>query len=312
MAKKKVVVALGHSALGVTLPEQMNAVKTAAKSIADLVENGCQVVISHSNGPQVGMIHKAMNEFGKLHGDYTNAPMSVCSAMSQGYIGYDLQNAIHEELLRRGIFKTVVTVITQVAVDPYDEAFFHPTKTIGRILTKEEADQEKKKGNYVVPVEGGYQRIIASPEPKEIIEIDAIRSLVEAGHIVIACGGGGIPVLRQETHLKGASAVIEKDLASSVLADSLHADELIILSGIEHLVLHEGTEHEIILKNLSVSEAKEYVDKQVFPQETTGAKLSASIAFVGENKERRAIITELTKALEGHEGKTGTIITSIS
>lgn len=312
MAKKKVVVALGHSALGVTLPEQMNAVKTAAKSIADLVENGCQVVISHSNGPQVGMIHKAMNEFGKLHGDYTNAPMSVCSAMSQGYIGYDLQNAIHEELLRRGIFKTVVTVITQVAVDPYDEAFFHPTKTIGRILTEEEADQEKKKGNYVVPVEGGYQRIIASPEPKEIIEIDAIRSLVEAGHIVIACGGGGIPVLRQETHLKGASAVIEKDLASSVLADSLHADELIILSGIEHLVLHEGTEHEIILKNLSVSEAKEYVDKQVFPQETTGAKLSASIAFVGENKERRAIITELTKALEGHEGKTGTIITSIS
>ena len=284
MAKKKVVVALGHSALGVTLPEQMNAVKTAAKSIADLVENGCQVVISHSNGPQVGMIHKAMNEFGKLHGDYTNAPMSVCSAMSQGYIGYDLQNAIHEELLRRGIFKTVVTVITQVAVDPYDEAFFHPTKTIGRILTEEEADQEKKKGNYVVPVEGGYQRIIASPEPKEIIEIDAIRSLVEAGHIVIACGGGGIPVLRQETHLKGASAVIEKDLASSVLADSLHADELIILSGIEHLVLHEGTEHEIILKNLSVSEAKEYVDKQVFPQETTGAKLSASIAFVGENK----------------------------
>lgn len=309
MMKKKVVVALGHSALGVTLPEQMDAVKTAAKSIADLVEQGCQVIISHSNGPQVGMIHRAMNEFGKLHGDYTNAPMSVCSAMSQGYIGYDLQNAIHEELLFRGIFKTVVTVITQVAVDPYDEAFFQPTKTIGRILTKEEAEQETKKGNHVVEVEGGFQRIIAAPEPKEIIEIDAIRSLVDAGHIVIACGGGGIPVLRQDTHLKGASAVIEKDLASSVLADALQADELMILSGIEHLILNEGTKNEQVLEHVSVAEAKEYVENGSFPKETTGAKLSASISFIGEHENRRAIITELTKALDAIEGKTGTIIT---
>ena len=310
MMKKKVVVALGHSALGVNLPEQMSAVQVAAKSIADLVEEGCQVTISHSNGPQVGMIHRAMNEFGKLHGEYTNAPMSVCSAMSQGYIGYDLQNAIHEELLHRGIFKTVVTVITQVSVDPYDEAFFHPTKTLGRILTEEEAKEETKKGNHVVAVEGGFQRIIAAPEPKEIIEIDAIRSLVDAGHIVIACGGGGIPVLRQDTHLKGASAVIEKDLASSILADSLDADELLILSGIEHLVLNEGTDNEQILGQISISEAKHYVENEAFPKETTGAKLSASISFIGEHKERRAIITELTKALEGHEGKTGTIITA--
>ena len=310
MVKKKVVVALGHSALGVTLPEQMAAVKVAASSIADLIENGCQVVISHSNGPQVGMIHRAMNEFSKIHGDFTNAPMSVCSAMSQGYIGYDLQNALHEELLRRGIFKTVVTVITQVAVDPYDDAFFQPTKTIGRILTEEEAEMEKKKGNHVVPVEGGFQRIIASPEPKEIIEIDAIKSLVDAGHIVIACGGGGIPVLRQDVHLKGASAVIEKDLTSAVLANALNVDELMILSGIEHLTIHEGTEKEVVLKNISTKTAKEYVENGFFPKETTGAKLSASISFIGDNKERRAVITELTKALEGHEGKTGTIITA--
>ena len=309
MVKKKVVVALGHSALGVTLPEQMAAVKIAAKSIADLVENGCQVIISHSNGPQVGMIHRAMNEFSKIHGDFTSAPMSVCSAMSQGYIGYDLQNALHEELLHRGIFKTVLTVITQVAVEPYDEAFFQPTKTIGRILTEEEAEQEQKKGNHVVPVEGGFQRIIAAPEPKEIIEIDAIKTLVDAGHIVIACGGGGIPVLRQDTHLKGASAVIEKDLASAVLADALHADELLILSGIEHLSLDAGTDQEVVLKNISTKEAAEYVTTGAFPKETTGAKLAASISFIGEHKERRAIITELTKALDGHNGKTGTIIT---
>lgn len=310
MSKKKIVVALGHRALGVTLPEQMAAVKIAANSIADLVEEGCQVILSHSNGPQVGMVHRAMNEFGKIHGDYTSAPMSVCSAMSQGYIGYDLQNAIHEELLRRGIFKTVVTVITQVAVDPYDEAFFQPTKTIGRIMTEEEADLEEKKGNHVVPVEGGYQRIIAAPEPKEIIEIDAIRSLMDAGHIVIACGGGGIPVLRQDLHLKGASAVIEKDLASSLLAKSLHADDLIILSGIEHLVAKEGTPEEHKLEQITVSEAKKYVESGEFPKETTGAKLMAAVSFIGEQKDRRAIITELTKALEGFQGKTGTIITA--
>lgn len=311
MSKKKVVVALGHCALGVTLPEQMKAVKIAAKSVADLVEEGCQVVISHSNGPQVGMIHRAMNEFGKLHGNYTNAPMSVCSAMSQGYIGYDLQNAIHEELLHRGIFKTVVTILTQVAVDPYDEAFFQPTKTIGRILTKEEAEQEEKKGNHVVPVEEGYQRIIAAPEPKEIIEIDAIRSLVDAGHIVVACGGGGIPVLRQDLHLKGASAVIEKDYASSLLANSLDADDLMILSGVEHLVLNEGTPEESPLEQITVSEAKTYVENGTFPKETTGAKLVSAVSFVGENSKRRTIITELTKALDGFQEKTGTIIKAI-
>ena len=220
--KKKVVVALGHRALGTTLPEQKVAVKKTAVSIADLVEEGYQVVITHSNGPQVGMIHTAMNEFSTNHPDYTASPMSVCSAMSQGYIGYDLQNAIREELIGRVIYRSVCTVITQVTVDPYDEAFYTPTKVVGRIMSAEDAAVERKKGNYVVEVPGqGFRRVVASPNPVDIVEVDAIRTLTDAGHIVIACGGGGIPVLQQNNHLKGASGVIEKDLTAGKLAEQI-------------------------------------------------------------------------------------------
>ena len=214
MKRKKIVVALGHKALGTTLPEQKAAVKRSAKVIADLVAAGADVVITHSNAPQVGMIHMAMNEFGKMHTDYSAAPMSVCSAMSEGYIGYDLQNAIRAELLRRGIFKTTSTILTQVEVDPYDDAFNNPVKLIGRTLTKEEADAEEEKGNYVTKTEDGYRRIVAAPKPQDIVEIDSIRLLLDAGQVVIAAGGGGIPVLPQNEELKGASAVIEKDLTS--------------------------------------------------------------------------------------------------
>ena len=168
MKRKKLVVALGHKALGTTLPEQKAAVKHSAKVIADLVAAGADVVITHSNAPQVGMIHMAMNEFGKLHTDYSAAPMSVCSAMSEGYIGYDLQNSIRAELLRRGIFKTTSTILTQVEVDPYDDAFNNPVKLIGRTLTKEEADAEEEKGNYVTKTEDGYRRIVAAPKPQDI------------------------------------------------------------------------------------------------------------------------------------------------
>lgn len=193
MKRKKIVVALGHKALGTTLPEQKAAVKRSAKVIADLVAAGADVVITHSNAPQVGMIHMAMNEFGKMHTDYSAAPMSVCSAMSEGYIGYDLQNAIRAELLRRGIFKTTSTILTQVEVDPYDDAFNNPVKLIGRTLSKEEADAEEEKGNYVTKTEDGYRRIVAAPKPQDIVEIDSIRLLLDAGQVVIAAGGGGIP-----------------------------------------------------------------------------------------------------------------------
>ena len=194
--KKRVVVALGHRALGTTLPEQLEAVKKSAKVIADLIQNGYQVAITHSNAPQVGMIHTALNEFAKQHEDYTAAPMCICSAMSQGYIGYDLQNSIREELLDRGIFRTVSTILTSVVVDPYDEAFYTPTKVLGRYLNAEEANLERKKGNYIVEEPGkGFRRIVSAPNPVSIVEIDAIKALLDADQVVIACGGGGIPVL---------------------------------------------------------------------------------------------------------------------
>lgn len=224
MRKKKIVIALGHDALGTTLPEQKRATKRTAKAVVDFIRDDYQVVISHSNGPQVGMIHTAMSEFCRIYPEYTPTPMSVCSAMSQGYIGYDLQNAIRTELLNRGIYKPVSTILTQVMVDPYDEAFYHPTKIIGRVMTEEEAETEEKKGNHVIKTKEGFRRIVAAPKPVDIVEIDAVRALLEADQVVIACGGGGIPVLTQEHKLKGASAVIEKDLAAGKLADLGMAD----------------------------------------------------------------------------------------
>ena len=180
MKKKKIVIALGHEALGTTLPEQQEATKHTAKAVAEFIRDDYQVVITHSNGPQVGMIHTAMSEFCRIYPEYTATPMSVCSAMSQGYIGYDLQNAIHSELLGKGIYKTVSTILTQVVVDPYDEAFYQPSKIIGRVMNEEEAEAEEKKGNHVVKVENGYRRIVAAPKPMDIVEIDAIRALSDA------------------------------------------------------------------------------------------------------------------------------------
>ena len=225
--KKRVVVALGHRALGTTLPEQKVAVKNTSKVIADLIEAGFQVAITHSNAPQVGMIHTAMNEFGQRHENYTAAPMSVCSAMSQGYIGYDLQNGIREELMNRGIYRTVSTVLTQVIVDPYDEAFYTPTKVLGRYMSAEEANEERKKGNYVIEEAGkGFRRVVSAPHPVKIVELDAVNALLDADQVVIAAGGGGIPVLEQDNHLKGASAVIEKDLTAGKLAEGVDADQI--------------------------------------------------------------------------------------
>ena len=307
--KKKVVVALGHRALGVTLPEQMTAVKKTAVSIADLVEEGYQVVITHSNAPQLGMIHTAMNEFGKTHEDYTPAPMSVCSAMTQGYIGYDLQNAIREELLDRGIFRTVSTILTQVTVDPYDEAFYTPTKVLGRIMNAEDAAAERKKGNYVVEVPGqGFRRVVASPNPVDIVEIDAIRTLVNADQVVIACGGGGIPVLQQNNHLKGASAVIEKDLTAGKLAEQIDADELIILTSVEKVCINLATDQEEKLGQISIEDAKRYMDEGHFGAYNMLPKFQASVAFIENREGRSALITSFDKLKESLKGRTGTII----
>lgn len=307
--KKKVVIALGHRALGTTFPEQKIAVKKSAKILAEMVAEGCQLIITHSNAPQVGMIHTAMNEFGKAHQDYTAAPMSVCSAMSQGYIGYDLQNAIRSELLKKGIFKTVSTILTQVLVDPYDDAFYHPVKVIGRYMSAEEAEEEEKKGNYMIEEPGkGFRRIVAAPHPKDIIEIDAIRALTDAGQVVIACGGGGIPVLSQGSELKGASAIIEKDYISGKLAEMLDADILMILTNDEKVCLDHLTDCPKPLTHLNVEEAERYIKDNQFGETAMLPKIQASISFLKTGEGRRAIITNLEHALNALEGKAGTII----
>lgn len=308
MTKKKVVVALGHRALGDTLPQQKEATRRTAKAIADLVEAGAELVISHSNAPQVGMIHTAMNEFGKAHQDYTYAPMSVCSAMSQGYIGYDLQNSIREELISRGIYKPVCTVLTQVKVDPYDDAFASPVKVIGRYMTKEEAEEEESKGNYVVSEAAGYRRLVAAPKPQSIIEIDSVKALLDAGQIVIAGGGGGIPVLEQGVQLRGASAVIEKDYASGKMAELLDADELLILTSVEKVSLEYRSERETAIDHLDPEKAREYISAGQFGETTMRPKIEASVEFVEQKAGRRAVITSIDKAKEGYLGKTGTVI----
>lgn len=308
MKKKRIVIALGHEALGSTLPEQQKAAARTAKAVADFIREDYQVVITHSNGPQVGMIHTAMNEFCRLYPEYTATPTSVCSAMSQGYIGYDLQNAIRTELLNRGIYKTVSTVLTQVVVDPYDEAFYHPTKVIGRVMTKEEAEEEEKKGNHVTEVEGGYRRIVASPKPMDIVEIDAISTLSDADQVVIACGGGGIPVLAQNNRLQGASAVIEKDLAAGKLAELLDADMLVILTSVDKVCLNYGKEDEIKLDTLSLADAKKYLAAGEFGEGTMAPKIEAAIDFIGESAIRSVLVTKLNKEAGEITGGMGTLI----
>ncbi|WP_303136022.1 carbamate kinase [uncultured Eubacterium sp.] len=309
MANKKIVVALGRNAFSESFPKQQERVKLAAKAIADLVEEKYDVVITHSNGPQVGMIQTAMTEFSRLDPDRTVAPMSICSAMSQGYIGFDLQNAIRSELLSRGLYKPVSTIITQVRVDPFDRAFNAPSKVIGRLMTKEEAENEKKKGNYVEYEEGdeGYRRIIASPKPIDIYEIDAIKALVDAHQLVIAAGGGGIPVLEQRTGLKGASAVIEKDYTAAKLADMLDAYALMILTSSDNLTIDvDGEVKE--LGTLTTKEAEDLIDKGYFDPITSLPKIDASLNFVLAKKGRKAIISNLAKAKDAIRGKIGTVI----
>ena len=296
MDNKKVVVALGRNAFSESFPKQQERVKAAAKAIADLVEEKYEVIITHSNGPQVGMIQTAMTEYSRLDENRTVAPMSICGAMSQGYIGFDLQNAIRTELLSRGIYKPVSTIIT-------------PSKVIGRLMTKEEADNEKKKGNYVEYEEGedGYRRIIASPKPIDIYEIDAIKALVDAHQLVIAAGGGGIPVLQQRTGLKGASGIIEKDYTAAKLADMLDASTLMILTSSDYLTI-EKDGHTEELKELTASDAEKLIEEGYFDPVTSLPKIDASLSFVQAGKGREAIITNLSKAKEGIRGKIGTII----
>lgn len=311
MSKKRAVVSLGHEALGYTTLEQWDAVKLTAKALADLIEADYQLIITHSNGPQVSMIHKAMTELRRVYIDYTPAPMCVCSAMSQGYVGYDIQNALRAELLCRGISKTVSTILTQVTVDPYDEAFYEPDKVIGRYMSREDAEVEIKKGNFVVEKPGkGFRRVVAAPKPIDIVEIDAIRTLADADQIVIACGGGGIPVIEQNHLLKGASAVIEKDAIAGKLAGDLDANELIILTGVPCAYKYYGTDRQEPLDRLSVAECRQLIDEGHFEAGTMLPKIEASIAYLAKNPAGSVLIASIATAADAIKRKSGTIITA--
>ncbi|MDD5800503.1 MAG: carbamate kinase [Coriobacteriales bacterium] len=309
---RRIVIALGGNALGKNLPEQMQAVRHTAKAIVDLIQQGNEVVVAHGNGPQVGMIQEAMTQLTRSNPQkYIPCPLSVCVAMSQGYIGYDLQNALREEMLDRGISLGAATVLTQVEVDPEDPAFENPTKPIGAFMTKEEADRMvTERGYHVVEDSGrGWRRVVASPKPKSIVEIDTIRSLVASDHVVIACGGGGIPVYTTTGHhLKGAAAVIDKDFAAARLAEQVDADTLIILTAVEKVAVHFGKPDQQWLDELTPETAQRYIQAGEFAPGSMLPKVQAALQFAQSAPGRSSLITLLDKASDGIQGKTGTVV----
>ncbi|HHR5648427.1 TPA: carbamate kinase [Klebsiella oxytoca] len=306
---KKIVLALGGNALGDDLAGQMRAVQHIARTIVDLISLGHQVVVTHGNGPQVGMINQAFEAAAKTEAHTPMLPMSVCVALSQGYIGYDLQNAIREELLTRQLDIPVATLITQVEVDANDEAFLNPTKPIGSFFSKEEAEKLSQNG-YIMKEDAGrgYRRVVASPKPVDIIEKQTVKALMDDCHVVITVGGGGIPVIREGNHLRGASAVIDKDWASAKLAEMIDADLLIILTAVEKVAINFGKPDEQWLDNLSLRDAERFIEEGHFAKGSMLPKVEAAAAFARSGPGRKALITMLSKAKEGIEGKTGTII----
>jgi len=294
----KIVIALGGNALGKTLDEQMESVKFTAKSIVDLIESGNQVVVTHGNGPQVGMINSEMNEM----------PLTMCVAMSQAYIGYDLQNAIREEVLSRNLKIPVVTLITQTLVDPNDSAFLNPTKPIGRFYSKEESEKLERTGLVMIEDSGrGYRQVVSSPKPIDIIEKETILELMSAGEIVIAGGGGGIPVIETEhNHLKGVPAVIDKDFEAALLAEEIGADYLIILTAVEKVAVNFGKPDVKWLDSLTIEEANKYIEEGQFAPGSMLPKVQAALQFVSSGEGKTALITLLGKVNDGILGKTGT------
>lgn len=308
---KRIVLALGGNALGKNLAQQMQAVKSTAAAIADLIEDGHQVVVAHGNGPQVGMIQNAFAAYHRENADSDVMPLSMCVAMSQGYIGYDLQNALKEELLNRGIDCGVATVLTQVLVDADDLAFLHPSKPIGPFLTQEEAQRlAAEKGVAVAEDAGrGWRQVVASPAPRAIVELSTVRALMDAGMVAIACGGGGIPVIAEKRHhLRGAPAVIDKDLASECLAEALGADLLVILTAVEKVAVGYGTEHCRWLDALTPEEARDYIRQGEFAPGSMLPKVEAAVRFAESKTGRTALITLLEKARDGIAGRTGTAV----
>ena len=306
--KKLYVIALGGNALGNSPSEQLELVKKTAKSIVDLVESGADVVVSHGNGPQVGMINLSFSA-GTKYENLPLMPFAECGAMSQGYIGYHLQQAISKELYDRKIKKDCATIITQVLVDKKDEAFNNPTKPIGSFYTFEEAQKLKEANGYVMveDAQRGFRRVVASPIPKKIVEIKPIKKLLKQNTLVIACGGGGIPVILEKGTYKGVDAVIDKDRTSALLASELGADKLIILTTLDKVCINYKKENEQELDVMNLEEAKKYIKQGEFAPGSMLPKVEAAMEFV-QNTGNEALISSLEHAKESISGTTGTII----
>ena len=308
---KRIVVALGGNALGNSPEEQLKLVKGTAKPIVDLVEKGYDVIIGHGNGPQVGMINLAMEFSANKGGDTPYMPFPECGAMTQGYIGYHLQQAIQDELRARGIHKACATVVTQVVVDEADPGFQKPTKPVGSFYTKEEADAiaAEKGFTFVEDAGRGYRRVVPSPIPKRIVEIDVVEQLVSAGNIVITVGGGGIPAVETDAGLKGVAAVIDKDRASALLAKDVKADQLIILTAVDRVCVNFNKPDQRELPSMTLAEAEEYIKQGQFAPGSMLPKVQSCMEFV-ENSTNggTALITSLTRAAEALDGKTGTVV----
>ncbi len=306
----KIVIALGGNALGNTPEEQMDRLERVAKIIVKLIKDGNEIVLTHGNGPQVGQISLAM-EYASSKVDTPIMPFAECGSMSQGYIGYQLQQALQDELERQKIKKDCVTLITQVLVDASDPAFKNPTKPIGAFYDLEEAKKEEKEKGYTFMEDAGrgYRRVVASPKPIDIIEKKAIAKLIDSGIVVIACGGGGIPVIKNDKHelLEGVDAVIDKDLSSALLAKLIDADKLLILTSIDKVYLNFGTDKEKGISKMTVDEAKNYIKTNEFAKGSMLPKVEACIEFV-ENSQKEAIISSLENAGIAFEDNIGTKI----
>ena len=306
----RLVIALGGNALGSTPSQQLELVKQTASTIVDLVEEGHDVIVGHGNGPQVGMINLAFEFAANNNAGTPEMPFPECGAMTQGYIGYHLQQAIGRELKKRGINKPVVTVVTQVEVSKDDKAFQNPTKPIGSFYTKEQAEKIIAETGYtfVEDARRGYRRVVPSPIPISIVELDVVEKLVNSGAIVITVGGGGIPVVKADGYYEGVAAVIDKDRASARLALDLHADMLIILTAVDRVSINYRKEDQQDLPEMSVEEARRYIAENQFAPGSMLPKVEAAVKFAESKPGRTALITLLEKAKDGISGKTGTAI----
>ncbi len=315
--KSRIVLALGGNALqgnpkDTSAESQLITAKTTAKPIVDLIEEGHEVVIAHGNGPQVGQIVATYEGAAQGDPNFKVMPFPECGAMSQGYIGYHLQQAIREEMRNRGINKHIASLVTQVIVDEKDPAFQNPTKPVGSFFTEEEAKKMVEEKGYTMKEDAGrgFRRVVASPEPVDVVEAPIVKTLVDAGHVVITVGGGGVPVIKKDGKLQGIPAVIDKDFASEKIAEILDADYLIILTAVEKVAINFNTPNQRDLDLISIEEAKGYIEEGHFAPGSMLPKVKAALKFVESKPGRKTLITSLEKAKEGIEGKTGTVIVS--